>query len=754
MKKLTAFLAFCLFTFSFCLASYAGQWTANGYLYKPSLGASGPTEYNLFNQGFNQVDVRLGKQLWTGDPAIAAALGAPQVEYITALESALAAIGTTPCTLHIPPGTNTLIAAVTIPSNIELRPERGALFIPGKYNLTINGSFQAGRYQVFSCTGTGQVLFGTQWNRGMIAEVYPEWWANNTGQDMSAAFMAAINSTGAANDSQYGPVPIIKLAQGAYAVNLNITNANFGTITGCGQDPNGDQYARGTSLIPANPALPVLEFGANCAYWTFNDFTINSPDTTGNYGVYYNGGENNFIWNRVTIQRFQGTPGYGAYNATGSAGKRYHECYFIYNNTGTYDQDNCQGTVYDGCEWHGNIGVQAYINGGPTVIMTFTNCDIENGGATSGTGNGLEAHNVYGINIDNMYTETHASAQLAFKFVNCGPVKISGLYGTGNGTATNYISIDSTSYVSIRDSYIVGTTGAPILGNAQISNTYLSGYQGDVYYNPNGSGTFNGYGMVGGANPYNGSILLGSNPSAQGIIDYNYATNTMNLGFAGNGTVAMGNNIAQKLMVSGTGGPTSPNGIYTYAGQHNNKPYYTCGSWYVLWSSAGYWVITTSLSNPFSVADWNVASTASLPPTGSYPSNGAPATGTAVLSAPPQVIVDSNGNLMVAGALTVTGAVSTPLSPGSTVAITASAGTTYTLTPAQAESITVSGGVEAQDLYLLITTSGATSYTLTFSTGFHSAGTLATGTATGAVFVVHFKDIGGTFYEVSRTAAM
>jgi len=62
--------------------------------------------------------------------------------------------------------------------------------------------------------------------------------------------------------------------------------------------------------------------------------------------------------------------------------------------------------------------------------------------------------------------------------------------------------------------------------------------------------------------------------------------------------------------------------------------------------------------------------------------------------------------------------------------------------------------VEAQDLYLLITTSGATSYTLTFSTGFHSAGTLATGTATGAVFVVHFKDIGGTFYEVSRTAAM
>ena len=59
MKKLTAFWFFCLFTFAFCLASYAGQWTANGYFYKPSMGASGQMEYNLFNQGLDQADAEL-----------------------------------------------------------------------------------------------------------------------------------------------------------------------------------------------------------------------------------------------------------------------------------------------------------------------------------------------------------------------------------------------------------------------------------------------------------------------------------------------------------------------------------------------------------------------------------------------------------------------------------------------------------------------------------------------------------------------
>ncbi len=41
------------------LSVHAGQWTANGYFYEPALGASGPAEYNLFNQGLNKADAEL-----------------------------------------------------------------------------------------------------------------------------------------------------------------------------------------------------------------------------------------------------------------------------------------------------------------------------------------------------------------------------------------------------------------------------------------------------------------------------------------------------------------------------------------------------------------------------------------------------------------------------------------------------------------------------------------------------------------------
>ncbi|MGO8666693.1 MAG: hypothetical protein ACLQUW_00865 [Desulfobaccales bacterium] len=94
------------------------------------------------------------------------------------------------------------------------------------------------------------------------------------------------------------------------------------------------------------------------------------------------------------------------------------------------------------------------------------------------------------------------------------------------------------------------------------------------------------------------------------------------------------------------------------------------------------------------------------------------------------------------------------LTPGSTVALNAGNGTTFTLTPAQTETINASGGTAGQEIFIVITTTGTTSYTLTFGSGFHAAGTLATGTTTGKVFVITFVDVGGTFYEVCRTAAM
>ena len=103
------------------------------------------------------------------------------------------------------------------------------------------------------------------------------------------------------------------------------------------------------------------------------------------------------------------------------------------------------------------------------------------------------------------------------------------------------------------------------------------------------------------------------------------------------------------------------------------------------------------------------------------------------------------------------GAAATTLTPSGTVAISASTTNLQqvcTLTPGQTESITISGGQYGQSLYLLILTSGSSTYTLTFSTGFHPASTLATGSTSGKYFMLHFVNVGGTYFEVSRTAAM
>ncbi len=67
--------------------------------------------------------------------------------------------------------TYSMSQSVTLTSNITLKIEKGAvLSIAAGKTLTINGSFEAGLYQVFDCVGTGVVKFGGE------SDVYPEWW--------------------------------------------------------------------------------------------------------------------------------------------------------------------------------------------------------------------------------------------------------------------------------------------------------------------------------------------------------------------------------------------------------------------------------------------------------------------------------------------------------------------------------------------------------------------------------------------------
>lgn len=99
---------------------------------------------------------------------------------------------------------------------------------------------------------------------------------------------------------------------------------------------------------------------------------------------------------------------------------------------------------------------------------------------------------------------------------------------------------------------------------------------------------------------------------------------------------------------------------------------------------------------------------------------------------------------------------------GSSATTTATTGTMtvsmttpiITITPTGACTFNASGGATAQRITFVVTTSGVTSFNLTFGTNFKTTSTLATGTTTGKIFAVSFLSTNGTqWIETGRTTA-
>jgi hypothetical protein len=80
------------------------------------------------------------------------------------------------------------------------------------------------------------------------------------------------------------------------------------------------------------------------------------------------------------------------------------------------------------------------------------------------------------------------------------------------------------------------------------------------------------------------------------------------------------------------------------------------------------------------------------------------------------------------------------------------AGNIFTLVPAQATTINASNVTNGETVRVVLTTSGTSSYVVTFGTGFKSTGTQATGTVDAKTFVVTFVAVGGALVETGRIA--
>jgi hypothetical protein len=115
--------------------------------------------------------------------------------------------------------TYTLTTSETIPSNITLKREAGAI-LDGAGTLTINGPFKSGLTQAFGSSIT--VAFGVD----SINEVYPQWWYSGTGTH-TQAIQEAIDSLPSTGGKIYlgNKTYTVDIAQDTQT-NININKSN------------------------------------------------------------------------------------------------------------------------------------------------------------------------------------------------------------------------------------------------------------------------------------------------------------------------------------------------------------------------------------------------------------------------------------------------------------------------------------------------------------------------------------------------
>jgi hypothetical protein len=144
------------------------------------------------------------------------------------IQSAITDIGASERTLYIPVGTWSITSDLTIPSNIMLRVEQGAILnVATAKTLTINGGLDAGLYQIFDCVGTGEVVFAIN----SLREGFPQWWGGHSSVQTIVA--QEVPTVPECPDVDLGAVAIIDWHKGAYArITLDYTLTTLHFING------------------------------------------------------------------------------------------------------------------------------------------------------------------------------------------------------------------------------------------------------------------------------------------------------------------------------------------------------------------------------------------------------------------------------------------------------------------------------------------------------------------------------------------
>lgn len=355
------------------VSGWAGTQTSNGFLYKPDVGARGTAEKNLYDAGLDRVDARLGKEIWLGDPG-----GTPGYD---TLPHALTTIGSNNVTLRVPAGTHSDNG--TIPANVTLKVERGALFTGA---LAINGPIEAGDYQIFS--GTGAVVLSG------LHPIKSIWFGDNAA-GINKAIMAAPLAPGGGS---HNVVPCQVILPGK-----NITLEVPVVISGRSIDLVGqgdyefDAYPYGGTVLQwfgSGAGIQLSTFGGmSNTNISLRNFAIvgnvYGQANTGQNGIYVGDDQNhvnNYLYmDRVTVRGFTGA----GIDWRGAQYAKLHRVKSCYNggpglSVGVGYTANLE---IDSSSFCYNAQQGIYINPGATAGSVFGACSLQN---TDIQGNGYE----------------------------------------------------------------------------------------------------------------------------------------------------------------------------------------------------------------------------------------------------------------------------------------------------------------------------------------------------------------------------
>ena len=168
----------------------------------------------------------------------------PETQTATGIIEAIYGIGPRPGVIHLAAGDWLIDSEVTIPINVHLEIERGALLTKsGSGAITINGSFAVPLFQVFAGFAPGDVAIGV----GACSAVFPQWWGarGNGTVDDTLAVQCAITSAPAARN---------RWPRGTYRItsSINLTY-HWASFVGDGME---------STILKADPGVTLFSIPA------------------------------------------------------------------------------------------------------------------------------------------------------------------------------------------------------------------------------------------------------------------------------------------------------------------------------------------------------------------------------------------------------------------------------------------------------------------------------------------------------------